>query len=493
MHRCAECKLAFGDGRAYWMIRQGTGQKCIWLSGLIILLGIVYIWCRQEESSRFGGLGIVLREELEELTAGMQYIEKPLEVDGFLTLRGQNTAYDKKSHTFYVSQPVAEDELASVFDTPPDGIRIFVEEDELVRDVEEAMRLGHTFRVWMVGEQEYTILSLVLTGAPLISISSQDRLASSYREGEILLTDPEDEEVNGLSVRASCAFVKYNANSETYTVKLMKEGYAEEKKLSLLGIGKNNTWKLYKVSENDGSLIRAKLAAEVWNAINADTPLVRAYELVEVIENNSYKGLYLMAPKWTRSMLGLSGQDSVVKSEDPALEKSVWSDISSESAARYYLFLQAVYAYKNVTEDYAVIEKADRTGETEYIPVPDKLEYAFGGFQRRLQYLTWEGNGTKTSHMSIRLEDLCGVREERQEDILQICRAEWSRLRDAGLDNDSLRKKLEGYERYLTDSGLAKRCVAEDRFGYYYGLLEDYVADRMEYLDEFFGDAGGTE
>ncbi|MDE7477930.1 MAG: hypothetical protein K2M91_08265, partial [Lachnospiraceae bacterium] len=325
---------------------QGTWMRQIWLSGLMILLGTVYILCRLEESSKFGGLDITPMEELEDLTLGMQYIENPSGADGFLAFQGQQIAYDKESHTFYVSQPVKEDELVSSFDSPIEGIRLFIEEDEYVHDIEEAMRSGHMFRIWIIGEQRYTICGMVLTGAPVLSINSVDRLKSDYQKGEILLTDPYDEEINGLSTKSSNALLKYNANSGTYAVKLTKKDYIEEKKLSFLGIGKNNTWKLYKVSVRDGSLTQAKLAADVWNVINADTPFVRGYEFVELIENNSYKGLYLMAPKWSRSMLGLTEQDCIIKSEALTLEKTaeIFTDISDKNLSRYYMFLQITYA-----------------------------------------------------------------------------------------------------------------------------------------------------
>ena len=50
------------------------------------------------------------------------------------------------------------------------------------------------------------------------------------------------------------------------------------------------------------------------------------------------------------------------------------------------------------------------------------------------------------------------------------------------------------YKDYLVRSGLAKRCVREDMFGYYFDKLEQYITDRLEYLDAYFGEAAeGTQ
>ena len=50
------------------MILQRTWMRQIWLSVLMIFLGTVYILCRLEESSKFGGGDITSMEELDEMT-----------------------------------------------------------------------------------------------------------------------------------------------------------------------------------------------------------------------------------------------------------------------------------------------------------------------------------------------------------------------------------------------------------------------------------------
>lgn len=475
-------------------IKACSKQLC--LCALILLFGVIYVLCRVGEASKFGGLDIVSVEALEELTAGRRYIEEPEHVDSFLSLQGQKAAYDKKTHTFYVSQPVHEEQIASLFEVPAGNISLCVAQDTYVGDVEGAMQAGHRFQLWMIGEQEYTVFGLIFTGAPVLAVNSADVLKSDYQKGGIVLFDPDDEDVNGVSVKSSQAYLKYNANAGTYSIKLMKKDFAEDKRLSFLGIGKNKTWKLYEVSKSDRSLTRAKLAADVWNAMNAGTALVREYEFVEVVENNVYKGLYLLAPKWNRSMLTLSEQERVVSREELTPEQipAYLDMISDKDLSRYYLFLQMTYAYKNGIEDYVVIETVQDNGEKRCVLAPDKLKHVFGSFEKALQYLTWEGDeqDNDTSRMLIATEEVEAAKGRQEREILRLSTVEWKQLRATVLGDEMIRRQLALYKQYLIDSGLAVRCVEEDAFGYYYGLFEDYLRDRLAYMDEFFEYSGGT-
>ena len=337
---------------------------------------------------------------------------------------------------------------------------------------------------------------MIFTGAPVLAVNSADVLKSDYQKGGIVLFDPDDEDVNGVSVKSSQAYLKYNANAGTYSIKLMKKDFAEDKRLSFLGIGKNKTWKLYEVSKSDRSLTRAKLAADVWNAMNAGTALVRRYEFVEVVENNVYKGLYLLAPKWNRSMLTLSEQECVVSREELTPEQiPAYLDlISDKDLSRYYLFLQMTYAYKNGTEDYVVIETVQDNGEKRCVLAPDKLKHVFGSFEKALQYLAWEGDeqDNDTSRMLIATEEVEAAKGRQEIEILRLSAVEWKQLRATVLGDETIRRQLALYKQYLIDSGLAVRCVEEDAFGYYYGLFEDYLRDRLAYMDEFFEYSGGT-
>ena len=165
------------------MRRLKAYRKQLCLCVLLLLSGMIYLLCRVGEISKFGGLDIVSAESLEAMTEGMRFIEEPEHAERFLTLQGQKAAYDKRSHTFYVSQSVYEDEVALLFEVPVSTIRLCVEKDAYVGDVEGAMQAGHRFQIWMIGEHEYTICGMIITGAPVLSDNSDDVL---WREHQVL-------------------------------------------------------------------------------------------------------------------------------------------------------------------------------------------------------------------------------------------------------------------------------------------------------------------
>ena len=294
-------------------------SKQVWLCILIILLGVTSFLCITHESSKFGGVSILSEGELQKKVKNLEYIKTPSNVDEILSFNSQKVAYDKNKNTFYVSQRTDSNDFSGVFATNYVNSSIYFETDEAFRDLKSAIEVGHEFNIWIITEQSYTICNIIITGMPVISINTENYVSDEFVKGEIMISNPKDEEVNGLSIKVANSMIKCNPNSETYSIKLLKKDYIEEKKLSLLGLEKKANWKLYKLSENDDTFMRALLASEVWNIINKDTILEREYELVEIIVNKRYKGLYLLAPKWTRGYLGLEQDNELIKVDLPHL------------------------------------------------------------------------------------------------------------------------------------------------------------------------------
>lgn len=461
-----------------------TKYKRIWLCVLIFLLGMVYLIYRLWEGSHFGGLRILGQEDLWQIVEGKECLENPAEAGGILRLNGNDIAYDNASCTYYIPHNIEKDAFGALFSCSLSEYEIYLEESQAWDDLTEAIQEGYLFRVWFVADYTYAVGNMVFTGAPVMAVHCAERVAREYGSGKIELFDPVDEEVNGLSVRCSDTLVKRNPNSETYSIKLMKKTLDEEKKLSLLGIGKNNNWKLYKISDNDRTLMRAMLASEVWNIINAGTRLEREYQFVELVVNNTYEGLYLLAPKWTKIFLYVDNNCLLHQSEEVSKEElaTFWESMDKTSLSQYALFLQTTYAFKNAIEDYIVLEQTSKEGESKYLLIPDKLEFAFGGFPDKLNYLSWND----TSHMLLSHMDM-GIEEKLwSEEIFPLCSQYWKQLRLGELDTMRFLKRMQGHKDYIVRSGLAKRCVKEDMYGYYYDRLEQYIVDRMEYLDVYF-------
>lgn len=459
-------------------------RKSIWMCSLMVLLGFVYIFFELVESSKFGSFDILALEQLEELTDGKSYVEKPLNIDDILTLRGQNPAYDEKSNTFYVGHLASERDFLSHFETKNAGYRLYIEKMDDLDNVSELMRDGKQARLWIISESAYSICNIIFSGVPIIKIDTDESIRSEYGMGNVVLFEPNDDAVNKQNIKSAYVLAKKNMNSQTYSLRLMNKEYDDEKKIDLLGTGKYSDWKLYRVSESDGSLMQAKLASDLWNIINKEKKITRVYSFVEVIENNDYKGVYLMTPKWTKSTVELNDNDMMVQSEDVGLDQAMLlnEQMSSECISDYALFLQLTYAYNNIGDDCIYIKRLMPDNSIQYTIIPNKIEYALGGFDKTLHYLTWQD----TSRMFLEAEDFSVSQERWNKEIYPLCSAKWKELRDGNIDIDTVLHIMQEYKAYLINTGLAKRCVDADSFGYHYDRLEDYVVKRISFLDEYY-------
>ena len=102
----------------------------------------------------------------------------------------------------------------------------------------------------------------------MISIRSDaDGLTEEYGRGDIVVQNPDDEDVIAMSVKDSAIQVKTNYHSGTISFKLSKKDYQEERNLNLLGLGKRTSWKLYQVHDRDGSACTEMLSSYVWNCV----------------------------------------------------------------------------------------------------------------------------------------------------------------------------------------------------------------------------------
>jgi hypothetical protein len=430
----------------------------MWLISLIIILLGIFGLRIYLQKGYFGNVKIYSTEKLVNLVGDKEY------TDCTLIFQGQDVAYDKGNDVYYISYTTEGDEFKGNFSVQGMEATLYFEDDGM-NDYEEIMYEGHISHIWAISEQSYSILNVIITGAPVLNINSDEILSTDYQSGYISLFNSTDNTV-------SDAMVKYNANSETYSIKLTKGNSRQDRKLDLLNLGEYKSWKLYKVSENDGSLMRALLASDLWNALNNDSNNKRGYKYVEIVENGKYKGLYLLTPKWTKSLLQLSDSETILDEED-----IVGVNADFENISQYFIFLQAAYAYKNVTEDYIVVDNQ---------VIPDKITYAFGGFNNKLNYLSWDDDG----RMLISYKDL-GIDETTwNSKVFNECQDYWVKLRNNYLNENILFKNMEQYKEFIIKSGLGNRCVPDNSFGYFYDKLYQYIVNRINFLDDYFGYTG---
>jgi len=210
--------------------------------------------------------------------------------------------------------------------------------DEAWEDKAASIREGHVFQVWLVGEDYYYELDMVVSGMPVMSISTDhfvEQDLGEYEEdpdryyfepdtlfyGGIQVFDPGDETRKYDIFESGVRYYLRGASSsvfdkKSYSLSLL-DAKGEKLDKSLLGMRSDNSWKL-KAMVADSSKIREKTACQLWEAFDLTNTSVNEkgprMEYVELVIDNDYVGLYGIMEPVDEKKLGLDKNDILYKS-----------------------------------------------------------------------------------------------------------------------------------------------------------------------------------
>lgn len=488
-------------------------KKPVWIACLVAMFFCSVLLFHIVDDMEFCGLQVKSEERLSEMTSSMHLVDKPENLDELIELDGQRIPYDRSSNMFYISQSTEVTEYAGTFRAVGDNCEIYIERDEALDDKQAAISQGHVFKLWFLVGDAYATANLVYTGLPVLSIETvENPITASYMQGEMVLQNPDDRDINGMSVKKSAVLVKQNENTGTITFKLYKSIYEEERNLSLLGLGKHTSWKLYPVSDKDDTLVRVILSSYVWNGVCGDERLQRGMELAEVIVDGKYDGLYYLAPKVGKGFLGLEEADRVYECEGVSEDGSgvyemvgdedtsenreeleayqtMLADFTAEDLNRidqdnlinYYLFLQTVCAIQNSQEEYYVI--AQKQGEgCFYQRMPEKSNYVWGIYPSKIG---WQSMTAAENIMEDAVYDMVAAQDA---SIDGRTTERWNDLRFDILSTPVLTRLVYSYEQKLADSGYIVRMGKQETYNDSCNILQDMIIKRMDYLDSYYND-----
>lgn len=261
--------------------------------------------------------------------------------DDTISLKFQGIAlpYCSSDNTLYFPQNAAVTGWEGLISTP-DGYSLCLLKDEYLSDKTLAIQENHIFSVYLVGKKDYVTLNLVMTGTPVINI-----LTTSEEEPEEVdyYTDPDkfvfesqtnyygsidvwDPVTVKKDYEIASAYVKYHIKGATtaafdkksYSIHL-KDDNGDSKKISLLGMRKDDDWKLNSLL-TDPTFIREKTASQIWEAFASANTEVNESGVVmryaELLIDNDYKGLYCLVEPIDSKKLGLDDNDYLYKSID---------------------------------------------------------------------------------------------------------------------------------------------------------------------------------
>lgn len=478
---------------------------------LILALFGFYIAEVHIDAMEFNGMQVMSEEQLERLTEGLNRVFSPQNADALIEFNGHAIPYDRSHNIFYVSQPLEDKEYAGTFSAVGDNCMVYLQQDDALKDKQSAIAEGHTFTLWIVTENDYTVSNLIFTGLPMVSIcTGEGSLTDEYGRGNIIVQNPDDNDVITMSVKESAMEVKTNYNSGTISFKLYKDNYNEERDLSLLGLGKQTSWKLYPVYRKDYSASREMVAFYIWNSICGDSTLEKGMEYAEIIVDGEYRGLYYLAPKAGKGYLNLGVDDreyeceelledgtklyDVVGDDDTpenrsALEEyeSLWkadnhdfSQIDINNYINYNIYLQAACAIQNSMEEYLVIAY-EQDGSYIFSKMPGRSKFVLGLYPSEIG---WQSVAAVEDIIE---DDGYVIMAAQSEDVVQKTAQRWRELRRNALSTDNLLRTAYTCEQRLADSGYIVREEEPGAFPTWCDDLHDLIRKRMDYLDSYYG------
>ena len=249
---------------------------------------------------------------------------------------------DVEDQTLYISQSTEKTEWEGFFDLDQSyekaGYDLYLLEDEFWDNKKEAMRQGHKFSLYAIGEDYYQ-LNVIFSGLGVMSISEVYEFPKEeidYMEdpdtfvfenqirylgdATLLAADVNDSyQVVQSSVvyhfkgAASMAFPK-----KSYSFTFVDTG-GKDVGVSVLGMESSAKWKLNSLYTDD-TLLREKSAIDIWQAIDEYNPERNNGsfdgEYIELIVDNNYVGVYLVIEGVDEHSLEMDNNDVLYKCVD---------------------------------------------------------------------------------------------------------------------------------------------------------------------------------
>ncbi len=240
--------------------------------------------------------------------------------------------------TLYLAQDFQVEEWIGELTAESQGAFLCTLPDEAWEDKAGSIRDNHIFTIWLVEDTCYYELSLVVSGMPVMTISTERSEEQDLGEYDI---DPDrycyeadtlwygtmqvfNPGVGVTTYEITESGVRYNLRGDSsssfdkksYSLSLL-DARGEKLNVSLLGMRSDNSWKL-KGMVADTKKIREKTACQIWEQFAASNDEVNEsgprMEYLELIVDNDYVGLYGLMEPVDSKKLELDNNDVLYKS-----------------------------------------------------------------------------------------------------------------------------------------------------------------------------------
>lgn len=349
-------------------------------SVLLLVLYIIFPWCKKSavhvasvwDNNFIMGIPVVSETEILQKTVGLA--ERDF-VEGVL-FKYTEVPLDVEEQTIYISQNVNsefwEGNFTLTSDLKKQGYQLYLAEDADFFQKKEAIKNGHTFKMYVVGE-DYSVLNVVFSGLGVMNIRYQEELEMEESDPD---TDPDAYYYESEPRYRGDIAVFYAADEGEYQIRngyieyhlkgdstssYPKKGYALKfvdaggKKVSvpLLGMDSNAKWKLNSLY-TDNTLVREKSSIDIWKAMDeydtGTTNFSYQSEYVEVVLDGNYLGVYLLIEGVDEETFALNRKDVMYKCIN--WNVTDWPRIDDSVAHKWRIQFPYRIKYPEVIQDY---------------------------------------------------------------------------------------------------------------------------------------------
>jgi len=255
-----------------------------------------------------------------------------LDLSCALVYNDQPAAVDVDASTIYIPQNIQPGteikDLQGKLNIADSGYQLSFAPDEAFSDLASAVAEGHAFKLNIM-DNVYRCMQyrVVFTTLPVLrmdgAVTHQNEAGRDVMDGTLCLWTPEDPDTGRYSVKSS--HVQWHVRGYTaatldklsWKLTLKKEN-GDNRNLSFGGLGADDDWILNAMRFDDTKL-KEKLFMDLWNT-RADAVCwndkMSSGTYVEVIQNHSYAGVYLLQRRIDRKYCNLPETDILLKSRN---------------------------------------------------------------------------------------------------------------------------------------------------------------------------------
>lgn len=452
-----------------------------------------------------------------------------------ITLGGGKIAYDSGQNLLLIPQKLSTEYFDGTLQVP-DGTLYFLE-DEGLENKEDTISENKVLRLFWIRDNRCWMYNVYFTGMPILSITSTEAEDGEIKEGTVWVYDQYRSAAQFQS--AECSWHIRGATTLDYE----KSSYRltlTDRKLSLLGMRKDDDWILHALYDDDG-LIHNKLSYEVWEEISSTNHVAQdegiCMEYVEVFMDNEYEGVYGLSERIDKKSLNLGSEDILYKGQGQSepgeddfyheltedmnpvfvwkypkdFEMKDWEPLKSwvsdfltdkledfasactllnmENAVDYNLFNLLICGMDNVMKNIYYLADYQEDGSYQLIKLPWDLNMTWGNSWiddpdcnfNRFQEKNFEAEDGWTP-------DMYWLYECRPDEIGTLLADRWQELRQSIITKEALYEKVDILSGYLHDSGAYQRN--QQRWppkGDYWqeNYIYEYVDRRIDFLDDY--------